>query len=128
MSTWHALFYPIKAGSEETVKELFRNSGRPNFEVTDADGKVVGKLLATMAFVGTEAAIRVIHVEGPLPLELADLGLAAHVRGDQRQLEEHLSEPRDMVSPEGARAFFQKAGMENVLARTAPGVDTEAAA
>lgn len=128
MSTWHALFYPIKAGSEETVKELFRNSGRPNFEVTDADGKVVGKLLATMAFVGTEAAIRVIHVEGPLPLVAAHMSRQPEVREFERQLEEHLSEPRDMVSPEGARAFFQKAGMENVLSRTAPGVDTEAAA
>src|ERR1700754_1129226 len=111
MSTWHALFYPIKAGSEETVKELFRGSGRPSFEVTDGDGKVVGKLLATMAFVGKESAIRVIHVEGPLPL------VAAHM---SRQLEERVSVPRDMVTPEGARAFFQLAGMENVLNRTAP--------
>lgn len=126
MSTWHALFYPIKAGSEEVVKELFRNSGRPSFEVTDGDGKVVGKLLATMAFVGTEAAIRVIHVEGPLPLVAAHMSRQPEVRAFERQLEEHLSEPRDMVSPEGARAFFQKAGMENVLYRTAP--DTEAAA
>ena len=125
MSTWHALLYPIKPGSEETVKELFRNSGRPDFEVTDTDGNVVGKLLATMAFVGTEAAIRVINVEGPLPLVAAHMSRQPEVREFERQLEEHLAEPRDMVSPEGARAFFQKAGMENVLNRTAP--DAEAA-
>src|SRR6266536_6387245 len=120
MSTWHALLYPIKPGSEEIVKELFRTSGRPDFEVKDQDGNVIALLLATMAFVGTVAAIRVIHVDGPLPLVAAHMSRQPEVREFERQLEEHLSEPRDMVSPEGARAFFQKAGMENVLNRQAP--------
>ena len=120
MSTWHALFYPIKAGSEEAVKELFRTSGRPQFEITGPDGKVVGKLLATMAFVGTEAAIRVIEVDGPLPLVAAHMSRQPEVKEFERQLEEHLTEERDMLSPEGARAFFQRAGMENVLIRHAP--------
>lgn len=126
MSTWHALIYPIKPGSEETVKELFRNSGRPDFDVKDENGKVVGRLLATMAFVGTEAAIRVIHVDGPLPLVAAHMSRQPEVREFERQLEEYLAEPRDMVSPEGARAFFQKAGMENVLYREAPGHEAAA--
>jgi hypothetical protein len=120
MSTWHALLYPIKAGSEETVKELFRNSGRPQFDITGPDGQVVGRLLATMAFVGKEAAIRVIHVDGPLPLVAAHMSRQPEVKEFERQLEEHLSVPRDMLSPEGARAFFQTAGMENVLIRQAP--------
>ncbi len=121
MSTWHALYYPIKEGSEEAVKELFRTSGRPQFEITGPDGQVIGKLLATMAFVGTGAAIRVIEVEGPLPLVAAHMSKPPEVREFERQLEEHLTEGRDMVTPEGARAFFQKAGMENVLNRRAPG-------
>lgn len=120
MSTWHALFYPIKEGSEEIVKELFRKSGRPNFEIKDQNGEVVGRLLATMAFVGTGAAIRVIHVDGPLPVVAAHMSRQPEVREFERQLEEHLTEGRDMVSPEGARAFFRKAGMENVLNRQAP--------
>jgi hypothetical protein len=107
MSTWHALLYPIKAGSEETVKELFRNSGRPQFDITGPDGQVVGRLLATMAFVGKEAAIRVIHVDGPLPLVAAHMSRQPEVKEFERQLE-------------GARAFFQTAGMENVLIRQAP--------
>jgi hypothetical protein len=126
MSTWHALLYPIRAGSEEKVKELFRNSGRPQFEVTDAEGKVVGKLLATMAFVGREAAIRVIEVDGPLPLVAAHMSRQPEVKAFERQLEEYLTEPRDMLSPEGARAFFQRAGMENVLNRRAPGAEAAA--
>jgi hypothetical protein len=120
MSTWHALLYPIKEGSEEIVKELFRNSGRPQFEITAPDGTVVGKLLATMAFVGTGTAIRVIEVEGPLPVVAAHMSRQPEVREFERQLEEHLTVPRDMVTPEGARAFFQSAGMENVLIRRAP--------
>lgn len=120
MSTWHALFYPIKEGSEEIVKDLFRNSGRPNFEITSPDGTVVGRLLATMAFVGTGVAIRVIHVDGPLPVVAAHMSRQPEVREFERQLEEHLTEGRDMVTPEGARAFFQKAGLENVLNRQAP--------
>jgi hypothetical protein len=128
MSTWHALLYPIKEGSEETVKELFRTSGRPQFEITAPDGSVVGKLLATMAFVGTGAAIRVIEVDGPLPLVAAHMSRQPEVREFERQLEEHLTVPRDMLSPEGARAFFQTAGMENVLVRHAPESGTAAAA
>jgi len=125
MSTWHALQYPIKAGSEETVKELFRNSGRPQFEITSPDGKVIGRLLATMTFVGKELAIRVIHVDGPLPLVAAHMSRQPEVKEFEKQLEEHLTVPRDMVTPDGARAFFQLAGMENVLNRQAP--ETEVA-
>jgi hypothetical protein len=117
MGTWHALIYPIKAGSEDKVKELFRESGRPEFSVTDADGQVIGRLLGTMAFVGTETAIRVIEVEGALPQVAAHMSRQPEVREFERQLEEHLKEPRDMRSPEGARDFFRRASMECVLSR-----------
>lgn len=117
MSQWHALFYPLKAGSEETVKELFRDSGRPRFDVTDGDGTVIGRLLGTMAFVGKEMAVRVIEVEGPLPMVAAHMSRQPEVRAFERQLEEHLSVPRDMMSPEGARAFFRDAALECVLNR-----------
>jgi hypothetical protein len=117
MGTWHALFYPLKAGSEDKVKELFRNSGRPVFDVTEADGRVVGRLLGTMAFVGREMAVRVIEVDGSLPQVAAHMSRQPEVREFERQLEEHLSEPRDMRSPEGAREFFQRASLECVLSR-----------
>lgn len=116
MGTWHALFYPLKAGSEDKVKELFRDSGRPQFDVTE-NGQVVGRLLGTMAFVGREMAIRVIEVEGSLPQVAAHMSRQPEVREFERQLEEHLSEERDMRSPEGAREFFQRASLECVLSR-----------
>lgn len=114
---WHALFYPLKPGSEDAVKELFRDSGRPTFDVEDADGKVVGRLLGTMAFVGKEMAVRVIEVEGPLPVVAAHMSRQPEVRAFENELESHLSRPRDMRSPEGARAFFRDAALECVLTR-----------
>jgi len=117
VSTWHALFYPLKAGSEETVKELFRTSGRPRFEVRNDDGDVVGRLLGTMAFVGKEMAVRVIEVDGPLPMVAGHMSRQPEVREFEQQLETHLSRPRDMVTPEGARQFFRDAALECVLAR-----------
>lgn len=117
MGTFHALFYPLKPGSEDVVKKLFAAGGRPRFDVTDADGKVAGRLLGTMAFVGKEMAVRVIEVEGPLPLVAAHMGRQPEVKDFERQLEEHLAEPRDMTTPQGAQEFFRKAALECVLIR-----------
>lgn len=117
MGTWHALHYPLKPGSEEKVKDIFRTSGRPDFDVKDADGAVVGRLLGTMAFVGREMAVRVIEVDGPLPLVAAHMSRQPEVRAFERELEQHLAVPRDMTTPDGARAFFREAALDCVLAR-----------
>ncbi len=117
MSQWHALHYPLKPGSEEAVAEIFRTSGRPDFTVTDGDGNVVGRLLSTMAFVGSGIAVRMIEVEGDLPLVAAHMSRQASVRAFEDQLDGHLREERDMRSPDGARAFFRRAGLRNVLHR-----------
>ena len=112
MSTWHALLYPIKEGSEEIVKELFRNSGRPQFEITGPDGQVVGRLLATMAFVGAGAAIRVIHVDGPLPLVAAHMSRQPEVREFERQ-------PGPDRDPAGARRFHAPSRRRDLAASRA---------
>lgn len=112
--TWHALFYPLRPGSEQTVKDLFKESGRPSFEVRDDAGNVAGRLLGTMAFVGAGTAIRAMEVHGPLPLVAAHLGRQPQIRRFEEQLEELLAEPRDMRSPDGARRFFQQAGLQSV--------------
>jgi SchA/CurD like domain len=117
MSQWHALFYPLTAGSEEEVKRLFRESGRPQFDVRNDDGEIAGRLLGTLAFVGKEMAVRVIEVDGSLPMVAAHMSRQPEVREFERQLEQHLSKPRDMLTPEGARQFFQEAALECVLSR-----------
>lgn len=118
MGQWHALLYRLKPGSEEAVAELFRESGRPDHRVRDDDGNEIGQLLRTIVFVGREAAVRVIEVEGPLPVVAAHMSRQAPVREFEEAIEPHLAEPRDMVTPEGARAFFQDAGLFVVIDRT----------
>jgi hypothetical protein len=112
--SWHALYYPLKPDSEKEVGELFRASGRPEFGVQDESGQTVGRLLGTMAFVGKGKAIRVIEIDGALPQVAAHMSRQPEVREFERQLEQHLGVPRDMRSPDGARAFFREAAMDSV--------------
>jgi hypothetical protein len=114
--SWHALHYPLKPDSEKEVGELFRGSGRPQFDVRDESGQIVGRLLGTMAFVGKGKAIRVIEIDGALPQVAAHMSRQPEVREFENQLAEHLAAPRDMRSPDGARAFFREAAMEAVQA------------
>jgi hypothetical protein len=112
--TWHALYYPLKPGSEDEVGELFRSSGRPSFAVLDDRGRPVGRLLSTMVFVGRAKAVRVIEVDGELQHVAGHMSRQPEVREFERQLESRLSEPRDMRTPTGARAFFQQAALASV--------------
>lgn len=116
-SQWFALIYPIKPGSRDTVSALFANSGRPDHTVRNDDGKEVGRLLTTIVFVGQEACVRVIEVEGDIPTVARHMSRQAEIRDFEREIESHLLVPRDMSSPGGAQAFFQSAGMECVLYR-----------
>src|SRR5687768_2896570 len=117
MSTWLALMYKMKPGVEEEISELFRTSGRPDHEVRDADGNVVGRLLTTMAFVGKDAAVRVIEVEGDVQVVAGHISQQPEVKDFEKKVEQYLAEPRDLSTPEGARAFFHRSGMRNVLIR-----------
>jgi hypothetical protein len=117
MSEWFALLYKLKAGEEEAVADLLRATGRPDHVVKDDDGNVVGQLLTTMVFVGEETAVRVIEFEGNLPAVSKHMSRQPEVAEFERGVEKHLSEPRDMGSPEGARAFFQKRGLRPIIIR-----------
>jgi uncharacterized protein with GYD domain len=117
MSNWFALLYKLKPGHEEAVKELFQNSGRPDHEVRDEQGNVTGRLLTTMVFVGEETAVRVIEVDGDFQAVARHVSSQEEVRDFERKVEEHLAEPRDLSTPEGAQAFFRKRGLRNVLLR-----------
>ena len=118
MSTWLALYFGLKPGHEEAVKEIFRNSGRPDHEVKDENGQVVGRLLRTIIFVGQEKAVRVIEVEGDMMQVSRHMSRQDEVREVEDALDEHLAEPRNVRTPEGAMAFFMKAGMEMIIHRT----------
>jgi len=117
MSDWLALLYKLKPGNEEPVSQLFRETGRPEHEIRDSDGNVAGRLLTTMVFVGHEAAVRVIEVEGDIRAVAAHISQQPEVKEFERKIEDYLAEPRDLSTPEGARAFFHRSGMRPVIIR-----------
>jgi hypothetical protein len=117
MSTWLALLYKLKPGVSEQVTELFQQSGRPDHDVRDDEGNVVGRLLTTMVFVGREAAVRVIEVDGDPQVVAGHISRQDEVKDFENKVEQYLSEPRDLSNPEGAREFFQRSGMRPVLIR-----------
>ncbi len=121
MSTWMALYFGLKPGHEAEVEEIFRTSGVPEHDVRDESGAVVGRLLRTIVFVGAAKAVRVIEVDGDMMAVSRHMAKQQEVIALEAKLEEHLAEPRDMVTPEGAMAFFMNAGMRCVLHRTDTG-------
>src|SRR5215208_4896079 len=117
MSHWFALLYKLKPGTEDDVRDLFANSGRPDHEVKDDAGAIVGKLLTTLVFVGEETAVRVIEVDGDLRQVSRHMGRQPVVAAFEQEIEQYLAEPRDMRSPEGAQEFFRKRGLHIALER-----------
>jgi hypothetical protein len=116
-SNWHALVYPLKPGSAEAVAEEFRASPSPSLEVTDEAGRVVGRLLGTLAFVGERQAVRVIEVEGPVAAVSAYMGRSPQAREFQGRLQPYLAVDRDLSSPASMGAFFRDATLRCVLSR-----------
>jgi hypothetical protein len=116
---WLALLYKLKPGTEDEVTKLFAESGQPDHDVRDDEGNVVGRLRRTMVFMGTEACVRVICVEGEMAVVARHMGRQPSVRAFEEGIEPLLAEPRDMRSPEGAQAFFRRSGMQLVLDRQA---------
>jgi hypothetical protein len=119
MSQFWALMWDIKPGSEQRVADLFAEYGRPDFDVTDDEGKPVGKLLSTQVFLKDHTIVRVIEVEGNFADVAKHMARQPAIRELERQLDEHLAQPRDMSTPEGARAFFQSSMMRPLIARRA---------
>ncbi len=117
MSQHWALYWTVKPGTEDKVRELFQNYGRPDPVVKDADGNEKGRLLGTQVFMKGNVAIRVMEIDGALPEVAAHLGRQPAIQELETKLDEYLEEPRDMSDPEGARKFFMRTMMETVLAR-----------
>src|SRR5688572_595393 len=114
-----ALMWKVKPGSEQKVRELFANYGRPEMVIRDEQGVERGKLLSTLVFMKDNVVLRVADVE----VDDVDM-LAKHLRKQpaiqelEKKLDQYLEEPRDMSTPEGAQAFFKRAGMDCLVART----------
>ena len=118
MSEVWALLWEIKPGSEEAVTKLFEDYGRPDHVVRDADGNETGKLISTMVFIQGTKVVRVMEIEGAsFPEVAAHMGKQPAIRELEEKLDEHLAEPRDMSTPDGAREFFMKSMMRPLVHR-----------
>ena len=118
MPDYWALMWKVKPGSEDAVRELFANYGRPEYVVRDEEGNETGRLISTLIFMKENTVVRVVEIEGAsLPQVAAHMGKQPAVRELEEKLDEHLLEPRDMSTPEGARKFFMESSMQTVLAR-----------
>jgi len=119
VSNFLALTFDIKPGSEQTVEQLFKDSGRPNHDVRDRDGNPVGRLLCTNVFMKDQTIVRVIEFDGEFISVARHMSQQQEVRELEEALDPYLAEPRDMRSPAGAAAFFTSAGMRLVVSRRA---------
>lgn len=117
MSSHWALYWTIKPGTEDKVRELFKNYKRPDPVVKDADGNEKGLLVGTQVFMKGNVIVRVMEIEGALPDVAAHLGRQPEIQELETKLDEYLEEPRDMSDAEGARKFFMRTMMEPLLSR-----------
>jgi SchA/CurD like domain len=119
VADYYALMWDIKPGSQDAVRELFASYGRPDHTIRDEDGNEVGTLLSTLVFMKDNHVIRVVETTDgvPLPVLARHMGRQPAIRELEDQLDEHIAEPRDMSTPQGAREFFMKSSMELLISR-----------
>jgi SchA/CurD like domain len=59
--------------------------------------------------------VRMMDVEGPLPLVMRHLATQPAIRATEEALNPLLAEPRDLSDPRAAAAFFQRAMMRQIV-------------
>lgn len=117
MANYFAITWNVKPGSEDAVRKAFANYGRPDHDVKDADGNVVGKLLSTQVFMKGTTVVRVIEFEGSIIDVSQHMARQPAIKALEEELDNYLAEPRDMSTPEGARKFFMETAMETLASR-----------
>lgn len=117
MSNYFAITWNVKPGTEAAVKEAFANYGRPDHDVKDADGNIVGKLLSTQVFMKGNVLVRAIEFEGSIMDLAPHMGRQPAIKALEDEIDKYLEKPRDMSTPEGARAYFMETMMETLINR-----------
>ena len=119
MAQYWALMWDIKPGSQDAVRQAFKEYGRPDHTVCDEDGNAVGTLLSTQVFMKGNTVIRVVETtdDVPLPVLGQHMGRQPAIRELEDKIDEYVAEPRDMSTSEGAREFFMKSTMELLVTR-----------
>ena len=117
MADFAAVTWTVRPGTESEVQKLFQNYGRPNHDILDADGNVVGALLSTVVLMHGNRVVRVIEFEGSLPDVMRHMAAQPEVQELEKQLDEYLEVRRDTSSPEKFREYFINSLMTTVIQR-----------
>ncbi len=118
MSQYSAVTWTVKPGFEEEIARLFAEYPRPDsYEITDAGGAVVGKLLSTAVFFKDNRIVRVIEYDGELPQVMRHMAGQRAVRELEERLATYVEVPRDTSSPDAFRQFFIQNSMRCLVAR-----------
>jgi cytidylate kinase len=117
MSNFFAVMWDVKPGTEDKIRELFANYGRPDHEVKNAEGEIVGRLLATQVFMKGSTVVRIIEFEGSIVDVAPHMGRQPAIRELEDALDNYVANPRDMSTADGARKFFMESAMETLAAR-----------
>jgi hypothetical protein len=112
----YAITFQVRPGNSERVAELL--AGYPTPQLSAEAG---ARLLGTTVFLRDDTVVRVLDVEGPLPVVTRHLAQDPVIAEVERALNPYLVTPRDLGSPESARRFFANALMTPLTVRVAPG-------
>ncbi len=105
----YALTFAVRPGTEPEVQQILSAYPRPRTEISDG-----ARLLGTTVFLWGARVIRMMDVEGPLPLVMRHLAAQPAIRATEEALNPLLAEPRDLSDPGAAAAFFQRAMMRQI--------------
>jgi len=108
----YALTFAVRPGTEPEVQQILSGYPRPQTDIGDG-----ARLLGTTVFLWGARVIRVMDVEGPLPLVMRHLATQPAIRATEESLNPLLAEPRDLSDPGAAAAFFQRAMMRQIVHR-----------
>jgi hypothetical protein len=105
----HALTFPVRPGTEPEVQQILSAYPRPQTEIGDG-----ARLIGTAVFLWGARVVRMMDIEGPLPLVMRHLATQPAIRATEEELNPLLAEPRDLSDPGAAAAFFQRAMMRRI--------------
>lgn len=105
----HALTFTVRPGTEQEARRILADYPRPDTEI-DGDARLLG----TSVFFWENRVLRVMDVEGPLPLVMRHLSTQPAIRQTEAALNPLLTQRRDLDDPSGAREFFARAMMTRI--------------
>lgn len=108
----HAVTFAVRPGTEQQAQRILSGYPRPETEIGAG-----ARLLGTSVFFWRNQVVRVIDVDGPLPVIMRHLAAQPAIEETEAALNPLLAEPRQLGDPAAMRAFFASAMMTRVIHR-----------